>query len=70
MYRYRVFDDDNHKLLGTFEFNRELAIDECVAKGGTVYRIRSIRHLGASAENKRELHVAETVDTTYVASLD
>jgi hypothetical protein len=69
MYRHLVLEDANSSHLGELDFEREIQRDECVAYGASVYRVRSMRILGPSSNNRRELRVAETNDAEYVARL-
>jgi len=68
MYTYRVVDETG-TALGTLEFD-ELSVGECVAHDADVYRIKSVRIIGAATDNRRELRVAKTVDGVYTARLD
>jgi len=66
---FRVFEEPSHRHLGDLEFDREIQKDECIAHDASVYRVQWVRMVGPATDNRRDLHVFETIDTAYIARI-
>ena len=67
---HKAFEAETGNYLGDVDSPYELHLGDGIAHhDGRVFRVRSLRHVGAGANRLRRLEVVETVDTTWSVRL-